>query len=219
MIGEDRVLKVVNEIVEGVRAGRYVPGQRLVTRDFARKLGISSVPVREGFRLLAGDGLLEWHPNSGARVRFYSDEELNEILQIVHAISELAVKLACKNSNRGNYRTTLEEKLKKLRTAHESGFYPYTFMIVKDIFDIIAEMSNNSQIVSFRNKMYMDFIQRNMINRIPEEDFESFFYNIENLCERILHGERARAINIYRRLSVWVVHRLRKNRKRRKSDG
>ena len=44
--------RVVNHITEGVLAGRYVPGQRLVEADLTRTLRVSRGPVREAFRRL-----------------------------------------------------------------------------------------------------------------------------------------------------------------------
>ena len=53
------VERVLDEFLDKVRSGRYVPGQRLVAGDVARDLGCSRAPVREALHMLAGEGVLE----------------------------------------------------------------------------------------------------------------------------------------------------------------
>jgi DNA-binding GntR family transcriptional regulator len=48
---------------EGILSGRYAPGQRLIEADLTSELGCSRGPLREAFRRLTAEGLVESVPN------------------------------------------------------------------------------------------------------------------------------------------------------------
>ena len=58
------------------------PGARLQEQDLAQSLGVSRVPLREAFRMLAGEGLVVIQPHRGAVVSERSDAELHELFEV-----------------------------------------------------------------------------------------------------------------------------------------
>jgi DNA-binding GntR family transcriptional regulator len=77
-----RVDSVVNLAYEQLRArilaGDLEPGSRLAQAALAEQLGTSRTPVREALRRLAGEGLVEFHPNRGF---WTSDLGLGDVLR------------------------------------------------------------------------------------------------------------------------------------------
>ena len=78
-------------IVDGV----LPPGARLPEQDLAAHMGVSRVPLREAFRMLAGEGLVTIQPHRGAVVSERSDAELRELFSVramfeAHAVRSLA---------------------------------------------------------------------------------------------------------------------------------
>ena len=62
-----------------ITTGVLKPGARLVRRDIAKRLGVSTIPIIEALLRLEQDGLVESRPNCGARVRPLSiDTVVNE---------------------------------------------------------------------------------------------------------------------------------------------
>lgn len=55
-------------IVDGIRADRYAPGDRLVLAQIAAELDMSVVPVREAIRRLQSENLVAYERNVGATV-------------------------------------------------------------------------------------------------------------------------------------------------------
>lgn len=90
----DRGEWVAEHLRNGVFRGRYVPGQRLVEADLTAELGISRNLLRETFRQLSAEGLIEIVPNRGALVRRLSMVEAMELFTIRMELESLAARLA-----------------------------------------------------------------------------------------------------------------------------
>ncbi len=78
-------------IVEGVLA----PGTRLNERLLCERLGISRTPLREAYKVLATEGLVELLPNRGAAVARMSIEDIESTFEVMSALEALSGELAC----------------------------------------------------------------------------------------------------------------------------
>jgi len=78
--------------------GRLAPGTRLNERLLTAQLGLSRTPLREAFKVLATEGLVELLPNRGAIVSQMDPERLSETLAVMGALEALAGELACLNA-------------------------------------------------------------------------------------------------------------------------
>ena len=81
-------------IVEGVLA----PGQRLNERLLCERLGVSRTPLRESFKVLASEGLIEILPNRGATVAPLTIEELKEVVDVLSGLEAVVGPLAASGS-------------------------------------------------------------------------------------------------------------------------
>jgi DNA-binding GntR family transcriptional regulator len=91
--------RVLHEAVaERLRAliveGALVPGARLNERVLCERLGVSRTPLREAFRTLAGEGIVELLPNRGAVVATMSREDVEHAFELMAALESLAGELA-----------------------------------------------------------------------------------------------------------------------------
>ena len=78
--------------------GRLAPGARLNERLLTAQLGVSRTPLREAFKVLATEGLVELLPNRGAIVSQLDPVRLSESLAVMGALEALAGELACLNA-------------------------------------------------------------------------------------------------------------------------
>ena len=69
------------------------PGERLVEKDLAARLGVSKTPVREALALLEADGLVETTPYRGAIVKWLSRNEILEQGFLVDALEMPAYQM------------------------------------------------------------------------------------------------------------------------------
>ncbi|MEI4472896.1 GntR family transcriptional regulator [Frigidibacter sp. MR17.24] len=69
-------------IREDILSGRIRPGERLKTADLAKRLGFSTMPMREALRKLEGEGLVEIEPNRGATVRQLDRAYITDLFEL-----------------------------------------------------------------------------------------------------------------------------------------
>ncbi|MGA8329675.1 MAG: GntR family transcriptional regulator [Mycobacterium sp.] len=79
---------------DGIRTGRYVPGQRLVEIDLVKDLGVGRNSLREAFSRLASEGLVAVEPHRGASIRRRSRAEVAELYDIAEVLEGLAARRA-----------------------------------------------------------------------------------------------------------------------------
>lgn len=79
--------------------GAIPAGSRLVETAYAESLHISRTPLREAFRKLELDGLVEYITRRGVIVRAFSIEDIEEIFTIRNALMMLIVPSIVQNIN------------------------------------------------------------------------------------------------------------------------
>jgi DNA-binding GntR family transcriptional regulator len=70
------------------------PDQRLVIEDIARRLHVSTIPVREALQLLQSEGLVETTPHVGATVAPLSRESIVDVFSVLEGLQMVAGRLA-----------------------------------------------------------------------------------------------------------------------------
>jgi DNA-binding GntR family transcriptional regulator len=90
--------------------GRLAPGTRLNERLLTAQLGLSRTPLREAFKVLATEGLVELLPNRGAIVSHMDSIRLSETLAVMGALEALAGELTCL--------TATDAQINEIRALH-----------------------------------------------------------------------------------------------------
>lgn len=103
-----------------IRAGRYAPGARLITRDLADELGMSFTPVREALYQLRAEGLVEHRPHRGTVVSDYSRERAEEVYRLRAVLEPMAGALAAERAGEADL-AEIEQLLADLTAAIEQG--------------------------------------------------------------------------------------------------
>ncbi|MCU1373949.1 MAG: GntR family transcriptional regulator [Actinomycetia bacterium] len=86
--------EIVTSIREAIRGGELVSGMQIRQSDWAARLGVSRVPVREALTALVAQGLLEHSPHQGYFVAHSSDNQARQLYRLRHLIDrELAQAL------------------------------------------------------------------------------------------------------------------------------
>jgi DNA-binding GntR family transcriptional regulator len=84
--------QVADSLVEAIGLGTLQPGERMLETEIAARLKVSRVPVREAFKILTTQGILQGEPHRGLSVIEVDDKVINEICGARVAVETLAVR-------------------------------------------------------------------------------------------------------------------------------
>lgn len=149
LVASDAVQRVIDHVDTLLSRGELKAGQRLTEAKISADLGIGRAPVREAVRILAGEGVIDLKPNSGARVRIITRERLVEMLELVGLLMVHAVPRFLEQKN-------LPYQIRRLRTALTVAPDGPEAMRILEAF----QRFNGEIITGSRNSMAMEVMKR-----------------------------------------------------------
>jgi len=121
-IREEVAIELRNKILQG----KIMQGERIIEADLAEEFGISRGPIREAFRQLEQEGLIEYSPRKGCTVKTISARESAESYILRASLENLAIRLT-----NGQFKPKTIEALEKITKQMEN--YPD----IEDLINII----------------------------------------------------------------------------------
>lgn len=117
--GNSSYLRLLDEI----RDGLLLPGDRLRETELAQRLGVSRTPVREAIRQLEADGLVTHVPRHGATLRVLDYAEVMELYEMRAVLEGTAARLAARAASdvELDELSTLNEQLAEIGTGREAA--------------------------------------------------------------------------------------------------
>lgn len=104
--------RIADVVAEDIASGRYRPGEPLREQDLAARFRASRGPVREAFRILERERLVEVVPWRGARVVRLTISDMISVFELKGAVFPLIARLCAVNGRR--------EELEQIGDALES---------------------------------------------------------------------------------------------------
>lgn len=180
--------RLVQSLREAILTSRLTPGQRLVEAEMTRRFGVSRGPLREAFRRLTAEGLLQLVPNRGALVRRLSYEETVELHQIRGALEPLAARLAAlaidRNANRQRFEAAIARIWSTAPRQH-SSYVEENRQFHLSIFEICG----NSQLVEMSGQLQLPLIMLQLGEVKTSEMFRDSVLEHREIAAAILHGD------------------------------
>ena len=129
--------RVFHRIREDILNGKYKDHEELKEVAIGQELGVSRTPVREAFRQLELEGLIQIIPNRGAYVTGIKVNDIKDIYMIRSKLEGLCARWACDNISK--------EQLEEM----EENIYLAEFHAAKGHMEQMAELDNR-----FHNILY-----------------------------------------------------------------
>nr|WP_242687087.1 MULTISPECIES: GntR family transcriptional regulator [unclassified Actinopolyspora] len=98
---ETRTDIVADQIRQRIVLGNYPPGTRLRVDTLVNELDVSRVPLREAFRELVAEGLVEMYPHRGAVVSPLHQQELEDCFRLLETLEVMAAERAVRDDHLG----------------------------------------------------------------------------------------------------------------------
>lgn len=194
--GVDRgrmVEHLVGDLSKGILSNRYAPGQRLVEAELTQRYGVSRGPLREAFRRLSAEGLVELVPNRGAIVRRLSFREAIELFQIRGELESLAVRLASANMANGCIRSNFELAIEPIWSDVPR---PSNMAYIEEndrFHSAIVEASDNRQLGLLSRQLQLPLIMAQTSQAMTPDNITESIAEHRAIARAILDGDGTRA--------------------------
>jgi DNA-binding GntR family transcriptional regulator len=113
-------LEVAERLRARILSGDLPPGARLREMQLCTELGVSRTPVREAFRTLAAEGLVDLLPNRSVIVSELHAPDIEHLFVVFANIESLAAELACRNVTEAQI-AEMGRLLSQMVDFHERG--------------------------------------------------------------------------------------------------
>jgi len=185
--------RVVDSIIRAIRAGVYVPGQRLIEADLTRDYQVSRGPVREALKRLAAEGVLTLTRHRGAYVRSLSRAEVRDSLMVLEVLVGLMAKLAAKNIGEGDNAERMRAAYDRLLAFKHDGGTAAFLGERRSFYDTILQIGGNHELQRMLPLMQIHLLRMQFQAYITPRDREKQFAEYRTITETILSGDGLRS--------------------------
>ena len=150
--------RVFNRLREDILSGKYAEHEELKEMAIGEEMGVSRTPVREAFRQLELEGLIQIIPNKGAYVTGITEKDVKDIYMIRSLLEGLCARWATEHIT--------EDKMEEM----EENVYLAEFHAKKGHMEQLAELDNrfhdilyescNSKILEHHLKDFHQYVLR-----------------------------------------------------------
>lgn len=144
---------IVAELKSRILRGEYAFGQRLIEMDLAAEFGAGRGRIREAFRMLVGEGYLEFVANRGVLVRRYTRDEMIAIGRVREVLEGLAARLAAEKSLDAEGREDLEAAQARMDAAETAGDLDLFNAENRNYHSLIEALAGNELVGTFIDRV------------------------------------------------------------------
>ena len=178
------VAKLTDDIVKGV----YKPGERLKEQELALRNGISRAPLREAFRVLERNGLIEIMPWRGARVVEQSRAEIIELFDARADLFGLCARHVAKKGRPEDI-AAIKAEIETLLLATDSGCDEMTFKhqtnhIFMMMYKSLANRYLRDIMDNIRQKMFWHYCFLGISTIKRRQDSNEYWRQLSNAIEK-----------------------------------
>lgn len=163
-------------------------GEEIILESIAKKLGVSTTPVREALQILSRDGLIKLRPNKGAVVLGVNEKMIRDHYETRAILESEAVAMVCRN----------ESDITEILNAHKQGIELLESGNVKDYGNLnqafhmsIWSAAGNSKIKSLLASMWNGL---SLAENVTEESYaEKSVSEHEEIVKKIIARDEKKA--------------------------
>ena len=134
--------EVAERLREMITEGLLAPGARLNERVLCEQLRVSRTPLREAFKVLAAERLIELNPNRGAIVARLSVQDVGDLFEVMVALEGLSGELAAERRTEAEL-DEIQALHFEMRAAHARRDLPHYYRLNRRIHEAINRCAGN----------------------------------------------------------------------------
>ena len=136
--------QIAQHLAEQIITGTLAPGARLPENELAKQLDVSTNSLREAFRVLEKQHLIELQPRKGARVCDVSDEQVHDLYDFLFMLLSRWAGQAASNWMPGQIED-LVEMLPQLEQHYQGNDLPAAHQLAFRFVELATERFANNR--------------------------------------------------------------------------
>jgi len=167
--GEASLATEITEVIrERIINGEYEMGEKLIENKIANELKVSRTPIRDAFKQLAEEQLVEYIPNKGCFAKGFSHKDMSDIYAVRKEVEKLAIEWAIEHATKEKIEE-LREHLELMYFYTENNFYEKLLAANEEFHNKIYQMSESRFIVQVL-KSYQNYVHTARKNTLKKEE-------------------------------------------------
>lgn len=193
--GESSLAKEVTDVLrDRIINGEYAMGEKLIENKIALELKVSRTPVRDAFKQLSKEQLVEYIPNKGCFAKGFSHKDMEDIYAVRKAVEQLAITWAIENAD-GEKLAELGQHLELMSFYTENNSYEKLLEANEQFHSMIYQMTNSRFIVQILNT-YQDYVHTARKSTLKkEENLPEIFKEHEAIYKAMEAGDIKTAVD------------------------
>ncbi|KXS48797.1 MAG: GntR family transcriptional regulator [Halanaerobium sp. 4-GBenrich] len=185
--------QVYNVLREAILKGELMIGEKITEMEIADELNVSRTPVREAFRMLEQEELINIIPQQGVFIAgIETKKEIDDIFQLRTELEGLAAFLAAKKINE-EQKTLLKEYTKELENCIANDDQRGCIRVDIAFHRIIKEASNNRWLEKFLDTLFEQATRFRHSSFSRQGRMQEFLSEHMELAEAINSGDADKA--------------------------
>lgn len=169
LTGEASLAEEVTEVLrERIINGEYAMGEKLIENKIAKELKVSRTPIRDAFKQLSKEQLVEYIPNKGCFARGFNKKDMSDIYAVRKAVEQLAITWAVENASEADV-NKLRDHLELMSFYTENNFYEKLLKANEEFHSMIYLMTESRFIVQIL-KAYQDYVHTARKTTLKKEE-------------------------------------------------
>jgi DNA-binding GntR family transcriptional regulator len=164
--------QIANALRDDILTGRFKGGDQLLEDSLKISFGISRTPLREAFRILEKQGLVEILPRRGTFVKRIAKQDIEENFPVRAILEGLAARLAYENL-RDQDISEMEEIIEYMKkAAQRKDFIDYAKNHIA-FHEIFINASGNETLIAHLHNLRMHTLWHRYTHHYYKEDFRN----------------------------------------------
>ncbi len=151
----DEIAKIIRERILN---GEYKIGEKIKESQIAAELKVSRTPIREAFKLLENEDLIDYFPYRGCFAKGFTKQDISDIYAVRKALERLAVEWAVERITKNDLEE-LKDQCDLMEFYTSRGETQKVLDMNNDFHDIIYK-ATGSRFISQILKSYKTYITR-----------------------------------------------------------
>jgi DNA-binding GntR family transcriptional regulator len=181
-IAYEYILKKIHEVA-------FVPGEKLIIENITKELGISRIPVREAFKKLESEGILDITPNKSAILKKISPGDIEDIYEIRKVIESYAAVSALENLSEEDIRY-LESNLDRMEISVSGKKMEDYVALNRGFHFFIYEKTGNKWLVKYIESLWYFGRWVNIVTFFNEDIQKNYLGNHQTILHAIQRKDR-----------------------------